>query len=184
MTPLVISWVCPSDDAPPPPVFHLEGHDVSFVSEVARHAGVTIPRIEGTLSEAGPEAGFILWNARGLGLADALSAGTEEQAIELTRRFSARLVQFDVSPSRILFQLERASMAAAIDTSSLWNWANPDPARPGRQGIYGRRDVAAAIGAIIDEKEMSEHFCFMSGPRSGGLPHLLADYLAALHLVM
>lgn len=179
MTPPLITWVCPTDDAPPPPRFHVVGHDNAFVREVARYAGVTIPRIEGTLLDAGPQPGFILWNAHGLDLDNAVAASSQEQSIELSKRVGPRLVQFNVSTSRLLFRLERASMPAAIDTSSLWSWAMPDPARPGRQGIYGRRAVAVAIDAVIDEKEQSEHFCFMWGTRAGGLPHLLADYLAA-----
>jgi hypothetical protein len=170
VTPLTITWVYFADDTRSSLRLGVDEDD-GFVGELARYAGVEIPLVKGRLCDVAPDDGFILWNVHGLDAAYGL-----EECGDRAAEIASRLVTIDASTSRIFRALEHLHIAAAIDSFSHLAWKEGDSAK----GLYGRRDIAAQIGATCDEKEASENYGYLTRVAPGGLPQLLADYLVAL----
>lgn len=183
MRPMSITWLHCADTDLSAARLNL-GRDEALINEIGRHAGVTIPVVEGRLRDAGPLEGFILWNAYGRDLADAFAASSVEQSSALASKFAPRMVQIDASTSRIFQRLESLRIAAAIDVSSHQSWKDVKSVgrgRQGRQGIFGRRAIASGIDAHCDDRQRSKEYCYITGARDTELPQLVADYLKALH---
>ncbi len=146
-----------------------------FVEDVGRHAGVTIARIPGLLRDVAPPKGFIL-----LAAMNVPSMSLEECSPDRRAGLAARLVPIDVGRTRIFEELlEPLSVAAAVDSVSLWEWEKWEPAK-GARGLHGRRDIGQIVGASCELWE-SARYCYLKSPTHRGLTHLLADYLAVLH---
>lgn len=156
------------------------GNDERFAQEVARLAEADLRFLQGRLAEVGPDDGVILWSCQGHDPGAAFVASSPEDAAELVARFGSRTVAIDASTSRIFDRLERLRLAAAIDVSAHTAWTNSEHGHTGRQGIYGRRDIAKLIGAQCDEAVGSASYGYMTSRQHDGLAHLLADYLLSL----
>lgn len=145
-----------------------------FIDALGRHSGVPVAVTEAPLREAMQRDGFILANAESL---VSLSELAEEERSALAPRF----VAVGVSRPRIFQRvLEPLQIAAAVDGMTLFEWEEERPETVGARGPHGRKDVAAKIGATCLLFE-SQHYCYLASESHHGLPHLLADYLAALH---
>jgi hypothetical protein len=169
MRPMTITWVYEPHDSP---MFHL-GRDRRFVEEVGNRAGLAIPLLEGPLRDVAPTEGFILLNSFRAtdSLMECASAGRHDLA--------ERVIAIDASRSRIFENtLEPWSMAGAVDATSHAQWSQPGRSA-GTPGLYGLRRIAPEIGSIL-EGDGSARYAYLVDP-ARELPHLLADYLAALH---
>lgn len=169
MRPMTITWVYEPHDSP---MFHL-GRDHRFVEEVGKRAGLTIPVLEGPLRDVAPAEGFILLNS--FRATDSLMdcASADRGA------FAERLIAIDASRSRIFeSMLEPWSMAGAVDATSHAQWSQPGRSA-GTPGLYGLRSIGPDIEATF-EGEGSARYAYLVSPQRE-LPHLLADYLVALH---
>lgn len=173
MMPLKITWVCEPHDSPS---FHL-GPNQRFIDEIGRHTGVTVPRVSGRLCDVAPDEGFILLSASHPG--ESLAAC----ATELQQKLAARMVPLDVSRSRIFDRvLEGLSVPAAVDSVSHLEWSQAAPDVTGARGPYGLRSIGTTLGAPCgDGVEGSRNYCYLTSATHQGLPHLLADFLIALH---
>lgn len=168
-----ITWVYEPPRQPIAPMeVGVEGY-ASFIEEVGRHAGVRIPLIEGFLRDVAPAEGLILFNGSvhpRLALAE---CAAEEQA-----QLASRLVPIWLDRARILEGLlEPLSLPAAVDDMTIAEWEG-DRAGSGAWGPYGLRDIGKLVGASCALFE-SARYCYLHSPTHQGLPHLLADYLAA-----
>ena len=145
-----------------------------FVETLAKHAGTTIPRIDGFRRHVLPPEGFIILESTfdpSLVLAEC-----DE---DLRGDLCSRLVPIGTSRTTTLETLEALSLPAAVDWTTLHEF-KPDRTanRAGAWGPFGRRDVAAKVGASCLLLE-SERYCYMQSAQHHDVPHLLADYLAA-----
>ena len=174
MNGLRICWIREPEESPR---FHM-ADDEAFVRAVSDHAGVAIERIDGRLCDHIPAHGFVLLHSADPHEALAACAPAQRAGT------SARIVLLDVSRSRIFSSvLESLRVAAALDYASHLAWARGRSARPDGEacGLYGLRSVGTAIGATCDPSMgASENYGFLISAAHEGLPHLLADYLAAL----
>jgi hypothetical protein len=128
------------------------------------------------LRDALPLDGFIILrslNHVALSLAECDPAQRAEVA--------ARLVPIQVSGTRIFERiLENLSVAAAIDGMSYQEWQGRDPAKQTAHGLYGLHQIGQLAGGECVSLFQSERYCYLQSFAHFGLPHLLADYLAAL----
>jgi hypothetical protein len=93
-------------------------------------------------------------------------------------RVRARMVLFDVERSRGLEWAERFGLAAVIDTARYLRWQNRRDSETA-EGLYGRKDVARAMGAQWEEPSVftGERYALLSQPGLRDLPGLLGAYL-------
>ena len=146
-----------------------------FVTELSRHAGVVIPVKEGFLPDVAPPDGFILFHCTG-STEITLAQLPEAQRTDI----ASRLIPIDV-PFMPLYEslLEPFSIPAAVDSLAYGMWGPMTPKnRPAARGLLGLRELGATLGAGCDDMG-SERYCSLYSDRHEGLPHLLADYLAA-----
>jgi len=174
MISIPVTWVYEPPRLPPAPMHVGPEHYARFIEEVGHHAGVSIPLVRGFLRDVAPGEGFIL-----------LKASThpklvlDECAPERRAELASRLVPIVGDRTRIFENLlEPLSVPAAVDGMTLLEWKVADPVKPGARGPYGLRDIGHLVGASCLEFE-SARYCYLSSPTHQGLPHLLADYLAA-----
>jgi len=147
-----------------------------FVEEVGRRAGVDIPFVEGFLRDVAPADGFILLNASAHPVMVVGECAPEQQA-----DLASRLIPIDEDRVRIFEKLlEPLSIPGAIESMSLMEWELQDPATIGARGLYGRHDIGEVVGARCNNLFRSARYCYLESSTHYGLPHLLADYLAAL----
>lgn len=179
MTRSAITWVHDGTEPDRARLRFNNGPGERLINEVARYAGVSIPRLDGRLADVAPADGLILWTAYGQDVSSPFWAATDEASRDLDERFARRMILIDVSTSRLFDGLEALQLAAAIASSDHTRWLRTGPLA--EQGLYGRREIAAAIGAKPDETQGSNNYCYMTSDRHEGLPHLLADYLAVFH---
>jgi len=174
MISIPITWVYEPPELPPGPDSVRPEYYARFIEELGRHAGVTIPLVQGLLRDVAPAEGLIVLNpsAHPKLVLDAC-------APEMRAQLASRLVPISGSRIRIFESLlEPLSVPAAVDAMTLLEWKTEDPATPGARGPYGLRDIGHLVGASCLEFE-SARYCYLSSPTHHGLPHLLADYLAA-----
>jgi hypothetical protein len=89
----------------------------------------------------------------------------------------ARVVLLGSSWQTAPQQLEKHKLAGLVDSLHFAEWMAGSPPR---FGPYGRRELLEQTGAVCAELPFlgSVHYCLLqSEQHSGGLPHLLADYL-------
>jgi len=175
MIPMRITWVYEPPRLPPAPNQVTPQTYARFVDEVGRRAGVDIPLVEGFLRDVAPADGFILLKA-------SAHPGVALDECDVRRQadIASRLIPIDVDRTRILETLlEALSIPAAIDLMSLDEWETKDPATIGAWGLHGRKDIGELVGASC-KLYKSARYCYLHSPTHHGLPHLLADYLAAL----
>ena len=172
MTSMRITWICEPDESP---AFHL-APDEELVRRLGEQLGVAIQRIDGRLCDHAPAEGFILLHS--FHPYDALAACPPAERDGI----AARVIAMDVSRSRIFSRvLDGLGLVAAIDYPSHLQWAR-SPAVPSMSGIFGLKAIASMIGAACEPgTESSDRYCYLTSRTHQGLPHLLADYLAALH---
>jgi hypothetical protein len=99
---------------------------------------------------------------------------------ELARSHPAALpwvVGVDVLRNRVLDQVELHSLAAGVSSLDYSAWVYGDGKDP---AIYGRRDVAAAIGATLSTDPLEVGVRYGRITTTGDLPELLGSYLGAL----
>jgi hypothetical protein len=97
-----------------------------------------------------------------------------------------RVVLVDVLRADALNRAERLGLAAAIGTARYLRWQT-NPSEETGSGVYGRKDVAARIGATWSElpQLQSERYALLTHAGMPDLVALLAAYIEAyaeLHL--
>jgi len=175
MTSLKITWVYePQVGAEHPTAMGLD-HFAPFVEQVGRYASVTIPRTDGRLCDVAPDDGFILLKTSSTHRS--LTECSDERRADL----ASRIVPLGVSQTRVFENLlEPLSIPAAVDSMTHFEWTGSAPDALGADGLLGLKAIGAQIGANCPFLS-SERYCYLSSKTHHGLPHLLADYLAALH---
>ena len=161
---------------------------VTFMTEhaelVARYEGllarmrecgaIEVSTIVGSLAIA-PATGFILYAGEHSEVALADVPGEQRGTL------AERLVGLGVSQGGMRDELEQLHLAGAIDMLSLIEWER-SPNRSTARGLFGLKEIAPVIGATCLRFPFpSEHYCYFSSDQHRGLPHLLVDYLRALH---
>ena len=130
----------------------------AFAAGLAQAAGVPVPVIEGTLADAPPEGFLLLFDLRGF----AEHPGTGPRSVLMTQFHN--------------LELEEHSLAGAVDTYhdyEIWS------AQRERNYLYGRRDVAAAMGVEIEPAFPCPRYSILCREHPGNLVDFLAAYLAA-----
>jgi transcriptional regulator with XRE-family HTH domain len=143
-----------------------------LADELARYAGAQVQTVKGGLRSA-PADAYVLFAGAG-DLARSLS----DCGPALAARLSTRIVLLDVSWQKALEQLESHRLAGAVDSLRLSEWL----ARPSSgTGPFGLRYLTHPLGVSCSPVPAlrSAHYCLLQSERHRGLPHLLADYLAA-----
>jgi hypothetical protein len=89
------------------------------------------------------------------------------------------VVGVDLLRNHVLDQSELHSLAAGVNSLDYGAWVYGEGKEP---AIYGRLDVAEAIGAAVSDEpsDVGARYGRLTRPGDGDLPTLLATYLAAL----
>ena len=89
------------------------------------------------------------------------------------------VVALGLDRSRVVRRSVQLRLAAAVETEEYSSWVHGYARRPA--AIYGRTDVAPAIGAVAstDPAQSGDGYARLSHPELTDLPSLLAAYLAA-----
>jgi hypothetical protein len=147
-----------------------------FIEDLGRHAGISVAYREGVFRDVAPDQGFILLHTTG-DPAMVLSECAPERRAE----YASRLVPVGVDRTKIFDRvLENLSLPAAVDALTFFEWETRDPAHTGARGPHGLSELAPQIGARCLLFK-SARYCYLASDTHEGLPHLLADYLLALH---
>jgi hypothetical protein len=143
-----------------------------FASELGRHANTAVAITDEITPRSLPD-GFVLW----------VTGGDPERLLERFAQptrddLAARTVLMSVSWQKALEQLEEYGFAAAVDSLRFNHWAGNPSAPP---GLFALRELAAETGATCAALSAfgSKRYCLLESDHHHGLPHLLADYLAA-----
>lgn len=110
----------------------------------------------------------------------------EEMVAALEPRVRSKVFALNrVQTLTIAEDLEPLQLAGSLDliTEAQWarNAATRDPEAKGARGIFGRRDVAVAIGADVSPiPNPSVHYGFLTSKHHRGIPELIWDYLRNL----
>jgi hypothetical protein len=143
-----------------------------LLDELSRYAGVEVPIVRGEL-RAAPADTYVLFAGTG-----DLSRSLRDCGPALADQLAPRIVLLDVSWQRALAQLEEHRLAGAVDNLRLSEWL----ARPSScTGPFGLRSLVGPLGAscVPLAPLNSTHYCLLQSEHHHGMPHLLADYLAA-----
>jgi len=143
-----------------------------LADELSRYAGTQVQIIKDILRKA-PDDSYVLFAGGG-----DVSRGLADCGPALAARLAPRIMLLDVSWQRALEQLERHRLAGAVDSLRLSEWL----ARPSScMGPFGLQNLAKPLGAFCAPLPAfrSAHYCLLQSEHHRGMPHLLADYLAA-----
>ena len=143
-----------------------------FLTELRNRGAADIAFIEGPLAEA-PAHGFVLLDA------DADTSSRIEKLDPITRQsLSPRIVLMRARRGTLHQDLEQYQLAAAIEEFRYFHWQT-HPASGDGEGVYGRKEVAASLGAdcIGGSPAETDHYCLIRSSRFVDLPSLLAGYL-------
>jgi len=143
-----------------------------FLTELRNRGAADIAFIEGPLEEA-PAHGFVLLDA------DADTSSRIEKLDPITRQsLSPRIVLMRARRGTLHQDLEQYQLAAAIEEFRYFHWQT-HPASGDGEGVYGRKEVAASLGAdcIGGSPAETDHYCLIRSSRFVDLPSLLAGYL-------
>lgn len=153
------------------PIRQMNKYD-AFASALADDLAVTVPIIETPLAAAPPQ-GILLLYKQQTSVADYLAAAPDR------KKAAERIFLLDVSRQDVPVTLERQGLAGAIEISRFTSWRN-DPENDFGGQVYGRRDVAERMGAVIAPPPWSgEKYCLFDVPGTRDLPGALAAYLRA-----
>jgi hypothetical protein len=87
------------------------------------------------------------------------------------------VIAVDLDRTAILERPEALGLAGAVGVADYFDWLNSAP-RPA--AIFGRKEIASAIGATVDTRPLQSTPRYTRMTRDGGdLPALLGDYLLA-----
>jgi hypothetical protein len=174
-TPITVVYNTYSIVATSAETYRRRDHLDRFVEELRRYTRQAVPLVFSRLCEALPLDGFIILNPFN-GIIDALEEVDAGQRVQV----AARLVPINMFLTHTLEnEMESRSMVAAIDSHSIHSWELPRrPPAPVYQ-LYGQRRLGSLIGARPVPPGGSERYCRLQSTSHEGLPHLLADYLAA-----
>jgi hypothetical protein len=143
-----------------------------LADELGRYAGVHVQIVKDALRKA-PGGDYVLFAGSG-----DLSRSLADCGPALAARLAPRIVLLDMSWQKALEQLEKHRLAGAVDSLRLSEWL----ARPSScTGPFGMRYLAKPLGASCAPMPAlrSAHYCLLQSKQHRGMPHLLADYLAA-----
>ena len=143
-----------------------------LADELSRYAGTQVQIIKDILRKA-PDDSYVFFAGGG-----DVSRSLADCGSELAARLAPRIVLLDVSWQRALEQLERHRLAGAVDSLRLSEWL----ARPSScTGPFGLRYLSKPLEAPCTPLPAfrSAHYCLLQSKHHRGMPHLLADYLAA-----
>ena len=164
--------------APPPGTMMLSGPETyaPFIRELERVTGTEITVVTGLLPEVAPADGVILFHPR-----RDLKTCFDRYAADTRGRLAARCIAvFTASPlSAITWAIEELCLGGLVDSIRVDEW-HRTPSRHGPDvSLYGRRDLAAEIGAHC-LGETSGRYCQLSPISRTGLPTFVAAYARAL----
>lgn len=134
-----------------------------FVSALASELGISIDVIEGTLRDAPGDGLVVVFGSAGM-------ADYPE--------VSSRAILINADRSRIPGCLEERGLVAAIEKHRYFQWKRNRKDERGF-GLFGRKDVAARLGAEVGKVFSTERYGAISCDRYSSLPALLAAYLRA-----
>jgi transcriptional regulator with XRE-family HTH domain len=140
--------------------------------ELSRYAGTQVQIIKDVLRKA-PADAYVLFAGRG-----DLSRSLADCGPALAAQLAPSIVLLDVSWQKALEQLERHRLAGGVDSLRLSEWL----ARPSScTGPFGLRYLTKPLAAscVPMPSFRSAHYCLLQSEYHRGMPHLLADYLAA-----
>lgn len=143
-----------------------------LADELGRYAGAPV-RIVNDLLRKAPADAYVLFAGSG-----DLSRSLADCGPVLAAQLAPRLVLLDVSWQKAIEQLEQHRLAGAVDSLRLSEWL----ARPSSSvAPFGLRYLAKPLGATCVPMPAlrSAHYCLLQSEQHRGMPHLLADYLAA-----
>jgi hypothetical protein len=143
-----------------------------LAAELGRYAGAQVQIVKHVLRRA-PADAYVLFAGSG-----DLSRSLADCGPVLAALLAPRIVLLDVSWQQALEQLEKHRLAGAVDSLRLSEWlARPSSSR----GPFGLRYLAKPLGAscVPMPALCSAHYCLLHSEQHHGMPHLLADYLAA-----
>lgn len=143
-----------------------------LADELGRYAATPVKILNDVLRKA-PADGYVLFAGSG-----DLSRSLAECASKFAERLTPRLVLVDVSWQKALEQLEEHRLAGAVDSLRMSEWlARPSSAT----GPFGLRYLAKPLGAscVPMPALLSARYCLLQSEQHRGMPHLLANYLAA-----
>ncbi len=143
-----------------------------FADELSRYVGAQVQIVKDVLQKA-PADTYVLF-AGGRDLARSLA----DCGPALAARLAPRIVLLDVSWQKALEQLEKHRLAGAVDSLRLSEWL----ARPSScTGPFGLRYLTKPLGAscVPLPSFCSARYCLLQSKYHRGMPHLLANYLAA-----
>jgi hypothetical protein len=143
-----------------------------LVDELSRYVGTQVQIVKDVLQKA-PTDTYVLF----AGVGD-LSRSLGNCGPALAAQLAPRIVLLDVSWQKALEQLEKYRLAGAVDSLRLSEWL----ARPSScTGPFGLRYLTKSLGAscVPLPSFCSARYCLLESKYHRGMPHLLANYLAA-----
>ena len=169
--PVTFIYQSPVEDTSPAACGY-RGHE-HFVAALLQQPQISLQFVLGKLAEISRvELGYIIFDGIDAGVA-LLSCNVETRS-----EIASRMIPINASRPRIFQKLlEKYALAGAIDGMSMAEWESVNS--EGAHGLFGRKDIAARIGAVPDFLE-SERYAYLKSSTHHGLPHLVADYICAL----
>lgn len=178
--PLKLTWVHePKHLTPPPPgTMMTSGPEIyaPFIRELERASGTEIAVVTGLLHELAPADGVILFQPR-----RNLKPSLDGCASETRERLASRCIAlFTASPlSAITRSIDELGLGGLVDSIRVDEWQRIPSKQGADASLYGRRDLAAEIGARC-LVEATGRYSELSPVVPAGLPALVAAYARAL----
>ena len=98
-------------------------------------------------------------------------------AVPESRKVAERIFLVGISRQYLPDLLEEHGFAGAVEASRYFSWRN-NPSQDFGGQVYGRRDVADRMGAVISPPPFSgTTYCLFDVPGTSELPSALAKYL-------
>ena len=143
---------------------------VDLFAESLRKALVAPPKIVEAPLAAAPREGILVLYPESSVL-DYLAAVPDR------KKAAERIFLMGVSRQHLPHFLEDHGFAGAVEASRYYSWRN-HPAQDFGGQVYGRRDVADRMGAVISPPPFSgTSYCLFDVPGTTELPSALAKYL-------
>lgn len=172
MRPLTVSIVLEPPSADPVgihgPARQMRAVDL-FAEALGKALGVPPTIVEVPLAAAPPEGILVLYPESSI--LDYLAAVPDR------KKAAERIFLMGLSRQHLPRLLEDHGFAGAVEASRYYSWRN-DPAEDFGGQVYGRRDVADRMGAVIAPPPFSgTTYCLLDVPGTTDLPSALAKYL-------
>lgn len=141
-----------------------ESSDVdAFARAIGDELGIEVTIVEGSVDDV-PATGYLL---------------TFDLVLATDAQRARRIILVEADRSNIMKQVETYQLAAAIEKQRYFLWRTDRAAERG-DGLVGRRDVAARMGArVATGPYTSAHYGLLASDSAADLPGLLAAYLSA-----